>query len=122
MAMYGVDCEESTLGQDVAKDSRSYFGHLLNQGLCWGGYRTVPVSAVDGMVFPFGRILVPCPLFGLMRAKKAFLVNFVTENVLFFVLFFQGVYKEIFKQITGFVALFIFQSVVDGSQRVLKDL
>jgi hypothetical protein len=56
MAMYGVDCEESTLGQDVAKDSRSYFGHLLNQGLCWGGYRTgmVPVSDVDGMVFfPF---------------------------------------------------------------------
>jgi hypothetical protein len=34
MAMYGVDCEESTLGQDVAKDSRSYFGHLLNQGSC----------------------------------------------------------------------------------------
>jgi hypothetical protein len=48
MAMYGVDCEESTLGQDVAKDSRSYFGHLLNQGSCWIGYRTV--SVVDGLV------------------------------------------------------------------------
>jgi hypothetical protein len=75
MAMYGVDCEESTLGQDVAKDSRSYFGHLLNQGLCWVGYRTV--SAVDGMVFSvldIGRILVPCLFHGLLLyVKKAFL-------------------------------------------------
>ena len=33
MAMYGVDCEESTLGQDVGKDSRSYFANLLHEGV-----------------------------------------------------------------------------------------
>ncbi len=112
MAMYGVDCEESTLGQDVAKDSRSYFGHLLNQGLWWVGYHMVSVA--DGLVcsvLDIGRILVPCPFFGLLLlyAKKTFLEYF---------LLIHRVWKQILKQISGTAALFIYLSIVDGSQRI----
>jgi hypothetical protein len=87
MAMYGVDCEESTLGQDVAKDSRSYFGHLLNQGLCWGGYRSGYWTNTGAL-----------PLFWSSAAlcKKDHFEYFGTENVFIylFIYYFLNVFDS----------------------------